>query len=128
LSITAKSQTITGNKTTTPNQGFANLSPSSGAVTRPFTISWTVPSATQPASHAWVFVSHNSDNKKSYQVVVPISQTSVQITSDHIDAGSYFVGVYGVNSMSLDGARDGSISYVGSTDTGAATGQAITVN
>lgn len=127
LRVEADGKIITGSATKTPSQSYTSVSPSSGAVTRPFPISWTVTSTTEAATHTWVTVHHASDPPKSYQVVVPISQTSIQITAQDIGPGSYTVGVYGINSMSLTGAKDGSIVYVGSEAAGQSSGT-ITVN
>lgn len=128
LQVTSGSAVIKGSATTTSNQTYSNFSPSSGTVTRPFTISWQTGTVTQEASHTWVFLNHSSDVSKSYQVVVPLSQKSIEVTDKHIGAGTYFMSVFGINSMALSGAKSGSFIYIGSDTPGASSQAAVTVN
>jgi|GEM_PF-3982910 len=113
LEIETTDATITGSPTEVPNPSYTNGSPAFGA-TRPFTLSWEVGyqgSTTHEATHTYILIVNSSG--QGYQRVIPISQTSVTITSAEVaTAGSYWLSITGVNSMPLTGAKDGSVVYV----------------
>lgn len=115
LNITHDGQTITGGPTTTPDTSASISSPASNAtVSRPFDISWTVNSGASAATHVWITL-HNS--MEGYQVFLPITTTTYQITSAMIPtAGNYVLNVYPVNMMTLTGAASGSFCVVGSVN------------
>jgi len=128
LSIKTTSETVTGSATTTPDPVYANLSPASNATaTLPFTVSWEVTQGTYEATHSWLSVRGTTTAEtNNYQVVVPRSQKSVTLTSSQIAAGSnYYISVFGVNVMSLSGAKSGSVVYVGGGNTVLSTGITI---
>lgn len=114
--IEAGDDIVTGGPTVTPNSNVTLVAPAHNSfVTLPTTISWTVTSGTYPATHAFVTV-QAIDGSVGYLTVVPISQTSFQLTSEHISTpGTYWVTVWPINRMDLTGAKEGSVSYVKST-------------
>ena len=129
LSIRTTSESITGSATVTPDPAFSSLSQASNStVTLPFTVSWEVSQGTYEASRAWLSITSltTTAETSNYQVVVPISQKSVTLTSSQIAAGSnYYIRVFGVNVMSLGGAKSGSVVYVGGGNTVLSTGITI---
>lgn len=113
LDIQIDDETITGSPTITPDAVYSNLSPvSSSTVSLPFTISWNGAQQTFDASHTWVILFDSTDNTNNFQVVVPFSQTSVDIDSSMIDPGSFSIQVFGVNEMTFTGAHSSSVGYI----------------
>jgi hypothetical protein len=116
LRIEAGEDVVTGGPTITPNSSAALVTPAHNSfVTLPTTISWTIITNTFPATHAFVTV-QAQDGSVGYLTVVPINQTSFELTSEHISApGIYWVTVWPINQMNLTDAKNGSVGYVKST-------------
>ena len=125
---TADGKTISGSPTATPNSSYRVITPASGAsVALPFDVTWEVTAGTSPATHSWLYVYQWGATPEGYQVFLPASQTSYQITSSHISGtGNYSVMVWPVNAMTVTGARSGSVAYVGSVAT--STGRSISIH
>ena len=108
--IEIDSDTITGDSTLVPNPIYYNLGPA--VATLPFTASWEVihPIPSYEASQtAFDIVGQTTD--EGHAVIIPISQTSIQLTSALLSPGQYEMGVMGGNPMNLHGAASGSIIY-----------------
>lgn len=117
LSIQTTNETVTGDPAITPDPTYTSLSPSSSAtVSLPFTISWEATQGTYEATYSKVWIVNNSSTNaaSNHQEIVPIAQESIEITSSDITAsGTYTIGVSGVNLMTLNDAKSGSVVYVG---------------
>lgn len=129
LSITTTSESIRGAATVTPDPTYANLIPLTGTTVRlPFSITWEVTQGTYETTHTWIVISSSTSTNAAYnyQTVIPISQKSLQITNANISAESgYSISLFGVNVMSLTGAKSGSVVYVGGGNTLITTGITI---
>lgn len=113
LEIETADGTITGDPTEVSNPTYI-LNQSFGV--RPFTLSWEVTYqgvTTYEPTHTYISVVNTSDPTIGFQRVIPISDTSIPITSAEVTtAGTYWILLNGVNSMPLNGAKSGSVVYV----------------
>ncbi len=117
ISVVKGSKSYPSSSTVTPISYHSSLVPiESATVTLPFNITWTVTQGAYPCTHTWVQITDYNgatDATKNYQVVVPVSEKSLQITSSNIVAGTYSILVWGVNPMTMSGgAKAGSVGYV----------------
>lgn len=113
---TIEGKTITGKPTATPFQAYSDISPvSSSTVARPFKIRWKVINGNHDAKYSRVIIWDLNDTSyiKRYQVFVPITTTTVEITSKEIDYEKISIQIIGVNSMEVTNAASGSVVYVG---------------
>jgi hypothetical protein len=116
LKVVSDSDTVTGAPTQVPNP-FYNVS-FFFAGPSPLTITWEVQynqPVTYEASHTWVTISNSTEG---YQVVVPITTTSIDLSSAEVTPGMYSLVLQGVNPMDLNGAHSNSRVYVGGGGTG----------
>jgi hypothetical protein len=108
--IEIDSDTITGDSTLVPNPIYYNLGPA--VATLPFTASWEVaylPPSYEASQTAFEIMGQTTD--EGCAVIIPISQTSIQLTSALLSPGQYEMMVMGGNPMNLSGAASGSIIY-----------------
>ncbi|KPJ68580.1 hypothetical protein AMJ44_06135, partial [candidate division WOR-1 bacterium DG_54_3] len=110
VAIEIDGDTITGDSTLVPNPEYSNLSPYMTYVTLPFTASWEVSNTSFEATRT-SFQIADEFMTKGYWAIMPISQTSIQITSAEVSAGEWGMYVQGGNPMNLSGAASGSIIY-----------------
>ncbi len=101
--------TITGDSTLIPNPSYSNLGPT--VATLPFTASWEVSNTSFEASQTLFIIDEVDPGTEGHVAIMPISLTSIQITSAEVSAGYYGMLVLGVNPMNLSGAATGSIIY-----------------
>ena len=101
---------ITGNSTLIPNPDYSNLGPA-GSYPLPYTASWEVSNTSFEASQTMFVIDEAYPGDEGYASLMPISQTSIQITSTQVSTGEYGMFVMGGNPMNLSGAASGSIIY-----------------
>jgi hypothetical protein len=110
VAIEIDGDTITGASTLVPNPQYSNLSPDMTFVILPFTASWEVSNTSFEATQTSFRIA-NQLMTKGYWAIMPISQTSIPVTSAEVSAGDYAMVVEGGNPMNLSGAASGSIIY-----------------
>ena len=108
--------TMKGGPTVTPNSKVVITSPTSAAsVEVPFTVSWTTTDGSSPAAYTWFYIGTYYPTPEAYQVLLPFSQTSFQVTASQITGkGNYVIWVFPINKMSFTGAASNSYGLVGS--------------
>ncbi|MEA3494019.1 MAG: hypothetical protein U9R38_06500 [Candidatus Margulisiibacteriota bacterium] len=111
---TASGGTVTGDPTETSDSTISYTGPASGAYVHiPFTITWDFTAGTNPASHVWLQLYSVSTLNEGHQVVLPNTTTSLNITSAEVNSsGSYVINIEPVTSMTINGAKAGSVAYV----------------
>ena len=122
LNIVTADGTLTGSDTVTPDTDVGSLSPTTGATVSlsSLTVSWKITTNTYNATHVWVSIYDGSDSSNTYQELLPIGTTSLEVDSSMIQPGTFIISVGAVNRMSIQGASSGSFAVVGSTGAWAA--------
>jgi hypothetical protein len=117
--IEAGEDVITGGPTVTPNSTVTLTAPGNNMTyysNIPISVEWTVALGTYPATHCFVTI-QAIDGSIGYLTVVPLDQLSYALAPEHFSTlGTYWVTVWPINVMELNGAKEGSVAYVKSTE------------
>lgn len=116
VQIEAQGTTYNGTPTVTSDAFSTITAPEYySSVTQPFNLTWTIDEETTAATHVVVYVRNFSTDPYIMQTyLLPITTTTQQISGFDV-ADNYYLSVFPVNRMPINGGGKSNFAYVGST-------------